>query len=249
VRQYFYLLLILLSLNICTKASQIAIVIDDIGYRQTDTAVLDLPGNITYSVLPHTPLGKVLALKAREQNKEVILHIPMEADNGQVLGPGALTSDMSEQGIRTSLSKSFAEIPFAVGINNHMGSRLTKLYHPMAWTMRFLKENNYLFLDSLTTKKSKAERVARYFGVPSLHRHVFLDNKLQHDYITRQFEELMRIAKRYQSAVAIAHPHPQTIVSLKKLIPMLKEHGIELVPLSQLLPQINNNEALAQITD
>lgn len=249
MRLFFYLFLLFSSITVCAKASQIAIVIDDIGYRQTDTAVLELPGNITYSVLPHTPLGKILALQAREQNKEVILHIPMEADNGKELGPGALTSDMSEQGIRASLEKSFAEIPFAVGINNHMGSRLTKLYHPMAWTMRYLKENNYLFLDSLTTKKSKAERVARHFGVPSLHRHVFLDNKLQHEYISRQFDQLMYIAKRYQSAVAIAHPHPQTIVSLKKLIPMLKENGIDLVPLSQLLPQTKNNEPLTLVTD
>jgi polysaccharide deacetylase 2 family uncharacterized protein YibQ len=249
VRHFFYLLLGLSSLTLYANASQIAIVIDDIGYRQSDTAVLDIPGNITYSVLPHTPLGKVLALQAREQNKEVILHIPMEADNGKTLGPGALTSDMSEQGIRASLKASFAEIPFAVGINNHMGSRLTRLYHPMAWTMRFLKENNYLFLDSVTTEKSKAERVARYFGVPSLHRHVFLDNKLQHDYISRQFQQLIRISKRYNSAVAIAHPHPQTVASLKILIPMLKANGIDLVPLSQLLPNKNINQALTISTD
>jgi len=237
VRHLLITLLLLSSTNIWAKPSQIAIIIDDIGYRQSDVNALDLPGKITYAVLPHTPFGKTLAEKAHATNREVILHIPMEADNGKLLGPGALTSDMSEKNIRTSLEKSFAEIPFAVGINNHMGSKLTKMYSPMAWTMRYLKEHNRLFVDSLTTQSSKAQKVAKHFGVPSLHRHLFLDNELTPEYIAEQFEILIDFAKRYNSIVAIAHPHPETIVALTKLLPLLAANNIELVTISSLLPQ------------
>ena len=79
------------------KSGYVAIVIDDIGYRHSDEKALDLPGSVTYSILPHTPYGKKLALKANKQNSEVLLHIPMESLNGKRLGPGALTSNMSKQ--------------------------------------------------------------------------------------------------------------------------------------------------------
>jgi len=220
------------------KIARIAIVIDDIGYRKTDSAALALPGNVTFSILPHTPFGKILAEQAHQNDHDILLHIPMEAENGKKLGPGALTVDMSEKKIRSSLKSSFNEIPFAIGINNHMGSKLTQLYKPMAWTMRYLKERNVLFLDSLTSRKSKAGRVARYFNVPELNRSVFLDNQLDEKYIKKQFLRLIRQAKnsRSNTAIAIAHPHPETVKVLKKLLPLLAKEHIALVPISQLLP-------------
>lgn len=232
----FILLLSLLSPALLfAQSAQVAIIIDDIGYRKSDAQALYLPGNISYAILPHTPYGKRLALKAQAKNNDVILHIPMESKNGKKLGPGALTSEMNENGIRGSLSHAFAEIPFALGINNHMGSKLTELYQPMAWTMQFLRERDLVFIDSVTTSASQAEDVAISFGVPSLHRHIFLDNKLEHNYIRRQFKQLIRDAKRYQTVVAIAHPHPETITSLKKLLPLLAQNNVELVPISTLL--------------
>ena len=150
------------------------------------------------------------------------------------LGPGALTSNMDELAVSQSLTKSFDEIPFAIGINNHMGSYLTQLYQPMAWTMNFLKQNNLFFLDSKTSPHSKAQQVAIDYGVPVKARHIFLDNQLTDQYISQQFKQLVNFALKHQSAIAIAHPHPETITSLNKLIPTLKSYGIELVPLSHL---------------
>jgi polysaccharide deacetylase 2 family uncharacterized protein YibQ len=158
----------------------------------------------------------------------------MEAENGKRLGPGALTTDMNEESIHESLAASFEEIPFAIGINNHMGSRLTKLYKPMSWTMNFLKERNLLFLDSKTCVESQAQQAALDAGVPVHQRHIFLDNKLDDDYIENQFNQLIRAAKKNKSAIAIAHPHPETVKNLSRLIPLLAEHNIELVPLSVL---------------
>lgn len=231
-------LLLILSLLLpffsTAQSAQVAIIIDDIGYRKSDVQALYLPGDISYAILPHTPYGKSLALQAKGQNNEVILHIPMEAKNGKKLGPGALTSAMNEKSIRESLTNALLEIPFAIGINNHMGSKLTELYQPMAWTMQFLSERNLMFIDSMTTSDSQAEKIAINFGVPSLHRHIFLDNKLEYSYIKSQFEQLIRDAKRDNYVVAIAHPHPETIDALLKLLPLLEKNQIKLVPISKL---------------
>ncbi|MDX2367398.1 MAG: divergent polysaccharide deacetylase family protein [Colwellia sp.] len=224
------------------KPTRIAIVIDDIGYRDTDKHALLLPGAITYSILPHTPYGKTIAMKANASHKEVLLHIPMEAENGKKLGPGALTSTMNKLEIHASLNKSLAEVPFAIGINNHMGSHLTQLVEPMSWTMGFLKQHHLLFLDSKTSPYSKASIIAQKMGVPVKGRHVFLDNQLTENYINKQFQSLIKQAKTQHFAIAIAHPHPETIQALLRLIPTLQQNNIELVPLSALYSMPANNQ-------
>ena len=242
--RFFFLFTIFFSVVSYAQPAQVAIVIDDIGYRVTDRQVLNLPGDITYAILPHTPYGKRIAEIAYKKSHDVILHIPMESALGKKLGPGALTSDMDEIKIRQTLNKSFQEIPFAIGANNHMGSYLTTLSEPMFWTMRFLKEKELLFLDSVTSPKTLARKIATQIGVPAMSRHVFLDNHLDHDYISGQFDQLIAKAQRNQVAIAIAHPHPETLASLAKLIPTLKTKGINLVPLSKLYPALTPESTL-----
>ena len=247
----FIFLSFILSFSHSTSAKQgrVAIVIDDIGYRHSDEKALDLPGSVTYSILPHTPFGKKLALKANKQNNDVILHIPMESLNGKRLGPGALTTQMSKQSIYQSLTASLEEIPFAIGINNHMGSRLTALYQPMTWTMNFLKDKGLFFLDSQTIRNSQAEKAAIDFGVPVHKRHVFLDNELSDGYIEQQFNELIAQARSNGFAIAIAHPHPETVKNLTRLIPMLKAQNIVLVPLSDFYIETGLKTAAVNATE
>lgn len=229
--------------------ARVAIVIDDIGYRYTDQQALSLPGEVTYSILPHTPYGKTIALKANAKQKDVLLHIPMEAENGKKLGPGALTSSMDETQINASLNASFEEIPFAIGINNHMGSHLTQLAEPMTWTMSFLKKHQLLFLDSKTSPNSKAGDIAKRLGVPVKRRHIFLDNQLSEKYISQQFQQLIRQAKRKDFAIAIAHPHPETMQALQQLIPTLAENNIQLVPLSTLYSVPTEEQHLLSVSE
>lgn len=219
------------------ETAKIAIIIDDVGYRITDSNILKLPKNVTFSVLPHTPYGQMLATKGYEKHHEIMLHIPMEAQNGKALGPGGLTSNMGKLLIHKKLKKAFNEIPFAVGVNNHMGSLLTTLPQSMLWVMQFVKEKEMLFVDSITSPKSQASAVAKQLGIPTLERNVFLDNKLDHHYISQQFSVLINKAKEHKTAIAIAHPHPETIRSLRLLLPELVKHNVELVPISQLFEQ------------
>lgn len=233
---------LLLSTLCLANSAQVAIIIDDIGYRKTDIDVLSLPGDITFAVLPHTPFGQTIANKAHQADKDVIIHMPMEASSGKALGPGGLTSTMDESEIRHALLRAYQEFPFAVGLNNHMGSKLTAQYSPMVWTMRFLKEKQLIFIDSVTTEHSKARKLAKQFKVPSLSRHLFLDNELSMQYIGQQFSLLIAKAKKNKRVVAIAHPHPETIKALLELIPQLPKHDIQLVGVSELL---NGNEIKA----
>lgn len=231
---------VLLSISPAALAAlnpQIAIVIDDIGYRQTDFSALELNGQFTYAVVPFAPLTQIMAEKIFASRREIIAHIPMEAtSNNHLLGKGALKSSMNEQSTRAQIRLALDNVPYASGINNHMGSKFTTKPKQLTWLMDELAKRQLYFLDSKTTPYSIAERIATERGLQTGHRHVFLDNKLDYDSLDKQFKQLIRIAKRHQLAIAIAHPHPQTVAFLAKIAPRLKALNIDLVPLSTLLP-------------
>ncbi len=217
------------------NAAQVAIIIDDIGYRQSDEDALTLPDSVTFSVLPFTPLGEALAKSAHEKGHEIMLHLPMQALNGKKLGPGGLTNTMSEYEVKRTVKLALQSIPYAKGANNHMGSLLTQLQDPMTWVMESLKQDQAFFVDSLTTRYSKAAAAADNLGIPLLRRQLFLDNDVSPAALEKQFQRMIQQAHRTGELVAIAHPYPETIKFLKHNLPRLAEEGISLVPTSQLL--------------
>jgi polysaccharide deacetylase 2 family uncharacterized protein YibQ len=66
-------------------------------------------------------------------------------------------------------------------------------------------------------------------------RSVFLDNRRDEDYIRAQFSKLVAKAEKRGKAVAIGHPYPETIAVLKEIIPRLKQKGVVVVRLSELV--------------
>lgn len=213
----------------------IAIIIDDLGNRLAeDRAAVSLPGPLAYGILPFTPHAEALALRANEAGKEVLLHLPMEADaDNHLLGPGALDSTMPRPDFVEAVRRALDGVPHLVGVNNHMGSRLTRDSLRMGWLMDELgARGTLLYVDSRTTAHTVARRAARRASVPYLSRDVFLDNELDATYISAQFDALVEHAQMRGTGVGIAHPHPETTAVLFERLGALE--GVRLVPLSRL---------------
>ncbi|MBC3767031.1 divergent polysaccharide deacetylase family protein [Neptunicella marina] len=219
--------------NVC-QAGEVALIIDDMGNTRADEKAFNLPAQVTFAILPHTPYSKEFSQRSDIQGREVMLHMPMESLAGTYPGPGTITSSMVPQLITQKLQSALTDIPNAVGINNHMGSKLTQLTLPMETTMSFLKQHGLYFVDSRTTRYSRAEKIAHENGVVSWHRNVFIDHTLNESDMQRQFDRLMRIAQRYKRAVGIGHPHPKTLRFLQQRLPLLERAGIKLIPVSDL---------------
>jgi polysaccharide deacetylase 2 family uncharacterized protein YibQ len=216
--------------------AKIALIIDDLGNQQLAGArALQLPGAVTYAFLPQTPYARQLANQAHALNKEIMLHQPMESDLGNPLGNGALTLNMPREQFISTLRRNLASIPYVAGVNNHMGSLLTRDPTAMRWLMSELRTGGYYFIDSRTTDSTVAERVAGKNLVPTDRRHVFLDNKPQQAEIRNQLKKLLRKARSQGRAIGIAHPYPQTLAVLHAELPKLKQQGIELVSVSELI--------------
>ncbi len=220
------------------KTVQVAIVIDDLGMDVKQAReILTLPARVTVAVMPGLAQSKKVAELARQNNREVLLHLPMEyrGKNGTP-APGMLRSDMTPMEFLTTVSDDVASVPGAVGINNHEGSLLTENKEAMKFLMAELKARNLMFLDSLTSAKSVAYATAKEFGLKSAKRDVFLDNDSDNPAsIRKQLDELVEIARKNGRAIGIGHPHPATIIELRKWLAELDTMGVEVVPVSKLM--------------
>ena len=220
------------------KTVLVAIVIDDLGQDLAPARdILSLPGKITCAVMPGLAQSRKVAELARQNKREVLIHLPMEPkDRNMRSSPGTLRSDMTPMDFLSTLSDDVASVPGAVGVNNHEGSALTENKEAMKFLMAELKARNLLFLDSLTGPKSVAYATAKEFGLKAAKRDVFLDNESDNAvYIGKQLEELAHIAKEHGHAIGIGHPHPATISALRKWLNEADKQGIAIVPVSRLM--------------
>ena len=230
------------------SAPRIAIIIDDIGDRVAEgKRAVSLPGPVAMAFLPHTPYAAELAREAHRRQKTVMLHLPLQATNGKALGPGGIELDTTEIEFRRILEGNLAAIPHVEGVNNHMGSLLTRHPGHMAWLMRSLREDHELFfVDSYTHKDSVALQLAAENGLRTTRRDVFLDNEPTPDAILAEFERLVEMARKNGHAVGIGHPYPQTMAFLAEHLPELEErYGVTLVPITELLAQPPMKSAVA----
>ncbi|MDN2664570.1 divergent polysaccharide deacetylase family protein [Psychromonas sp. 14N.309.X.WAT.B.A12] len=230
----------LISYSTSTLASsigKIAIIIDDIGYNRHNQAFLKLPKAITFAILPFTPYSTKIANLAHQQSREVLLHIPMQAhSHNHLLGKGALMEQMTKHSFQHTLSGALDDIPYAIGVNNHMGSKLTEETVPMQWTMDLLSQHGLFFVDSLTSAKSVAAKTAIAAGLPALKRHIFLDNVRTPEAMDKQFDQAIKHSLTTPYTILIGHPYPETLSYLSQRLGAPNK-DFQLVKLSQLIPE------------
>lgn len=220
------------------NANIIVLVIDDFGYRNDSISdgFLDLPVPITCAVLPGHNQSSRFAKKAINAGKEVIVHMPMQS---AITSSGEdefkLKIGMTSEEIEWRLNEALNEIPEAVGINNHQGSKATTDGKVMAVVASVLKNKNKFFLDSRTSSKTVGENTMRSVGVPTARRHIFLDNDLSIENISKQLNKLVTVAEKKGLAIGIGHVKGNTLKVLEEEIPALVEQGFEFKFLSQVV--------------
>ena len=220
------------------NANIIVLVIDDFGYRNDSISdgFLELPVPITCAVLPGHNQSSRFAKKAINAGKEVIVHMPMQsaiASSGE--DEFKLKIGMTSEEIEWRLNEALNEIPEAVGINNHQGSKATTDGKVMAVVASVLKNKNKFFLDSRTSSKTVGENTMRSAGVPTARRHIFLDNDLSIENISKQLDKLVAVAEKKGLAIGIGHVKGNTLKVLEEEIPALVEQGFEFKFLSQVV--------------
>ncbi len=215
---------------------KISIVIDNLGdQKQTGLEVARLPGDIGCSILPHTQFSVMLAEECHRLHKTIILNTPMQAIKPFKLGPGGLRQGMPENEFIATLNQNLQAVPYVEGLDNHMGSLLTTETREMNWLLQTIKPQGLFFLDNRTSPHSVVLRLAKENNVPAIGRDIFLDDVRTPEAVHKQFNEALKIAKRYGSVVIVGHPNAVTIKFLTDNLPRLTEQGYQLVPITALL--------------
>ncbi len=232
------MLLLFASHTVAAGQPRVAIIIDDLGYHlEAGQRAIALPGPIAFAVLPGTPRAASLARWAHEHGKEVLLHLPLQANSDDKDDePVGIDLDMSRKAVGASFEVAINSVPYVVGVNGHRGSLLTRHPGHMQWLMEEISARDDLFfVDSYTTAASVAMQIANEAGVSAARRDVFLDPDKSPETVARQFERMKRLARKRGFVVAIGHPYKATLELLEKELPKLGEQGIKLVAISELV--------------
>ncbi len=220
------------------KEQKIALIIDDFGSSLSSTAeaLLRLNRPLTISILPYLPSSKRTAKIAHREGKEVLLHLPMEAENyRQNTSKEVILSVMTPDRIQAEVHRALKHIPYAIGVNNHMGSKVTKEADVMRPVMNQLRKDNCFFIDSMTNRESIAWRVAKNVGVPTAINRIFIDDEVGVEHSRERIAELARIAAKDGFAIGIGHPHHSTLQAIQQMIPVLESKGYKFVFVSSLV--------------
>ena len=220
-----------------TGSPKLAIILDDVG---SDPAAVDqifaLHYPLTLSVLPLHQHSAAIAEEAHRRGYQVMLHLPMESIGNEVAEPQQLHVGMSSSQVSSDLGGMLSSVPYAAGVNNHQGSLATSNAALMAELMPLLRQRRLFFIDSRTTAATVAFDAAERDGVPCAFRNVpFLDDVQEAGAIRRQLELAMHGAKEKGEAIAIGHPHPETLQVLREILPQVQAQGVQLVHASALV--------------
>lgn len=215
---------------------RIAILIDDFGDRNDVFAqsFLDLSKTITISIIPGLPFTREIAELATARGCEILLHMPMQPEGNQYRKMShMIMSDMTEPDIRKLVRQSMEALPEAVGMNNHMGSKITANRRVMTYILEEIKQKDLFYVDSRTSVKTVGIDVAQTLNLPCAERDVFLDSEFEKEFIRKQMQELAAKAKENGTAIGIGHCHRYTLDILREEIPKLEARGYQFIRVSE----------------
>lgn len=223
--------------NIAPTRGRLAIIIDDFGAINNRVAdsFIQLLTVLTVAVIPGHKTSQQIARQAVAAGHQVLVHLPMESKEGEPGEENGILVDLPEEEIRRRTRWALAELPWAVGVNNHMGSLATENEKVMHAVLEEIKAAGKFFVDSRTSPQSVALDVARQLDLFCAKSDGFLDDQDDRAQIKKRLEELGDRALQVGSAIGIGHIRANTLQVLEQMIPRLERKGVRFVHVSQLL--------------
>lgn len=216
------------------ESPRLTVVIDDMGENLNALQeLLNLTIPVTIAVIPTTHHAGETAELAHVSGREVLIHQPMEAMQANA-GSGALTLNTPKEKLHEILLDNIKRVPHSSGLNNHMGSRFTQDRDAVAVICDIAAESGLFLLDSVTHGRSVLYDEALHRGLLVYRRKIFLDDgKPTVKSVLAELHSAELAARKDGQAVAIGHPHPETLAALKEWCDS-RDTSIQIVPLRHL---------------
>ena len=214
--------------KLTSSKPKLAIIIDDVCTKSQVNAIKSLHLPLTMSFLPPSP-GRPNSAKLAAKEPFYMVHLPMEAMNWSAEEPHTLRIHDSQKAISARIDEIKRLFPKVRYINNHTGSKFTANEVAMNRLIFALQKHNIHFIDSRTTAKTKAPEVLKKYGLKYISRDVFLDHHMDKAYVLKQIKQAIKIAKLHGSAIAIGHPHKNTLQALYQSKKLFKDVNLVLI--------------------
>ena len=219
------------EVKVSPSKPRLAIIIDDVGTSSQVNAIKSLKLPLTMAFLPPSKARPNTPKLARHESNYMV-HLPMEAQNWSAEEPFTLRIHDSQNIISNRVKEIKELFPKVKYINNHTGSKFTSNEVAMNRLIFALNANKIKFVDSRTTAQTKAPKVLKNFGLQYVARDVFLDHHMDKPYVLGQIKKAIEVAKRHGTAIAIGHPHKNTLQALYESKKLLKD--VEIVYINRL---------------
>jgi polysaccharide deacetylase 2 family uncharacterized protein YibQ len=223
--------------SISPTRGNLALIIDDFGAIQNHVAdaFIRLPIALTVAVIPGHRTSQQVARQAKASGHQVFVHLPMQPKEGELGEKNGILVDLPEKEIRRRVRWALAEIPEAVGVNNHMGSLATENERVMRAVLEEIKVAGKFFVDSRTSSQSVAADVAGKLDLPCQKSDAFLDYEDTESSVKERLALLANRALKEGSAIGIGHIKASTLQALEEMIPQFEKEGVRFVHVSRLL--------------
>lgn len=218
-------------------SGKIALLIDDFGDRwdKSIESFCYLGGKISVSVLPGRAQSTRVAREMKKRGCDVLLHLPMQPKTSYKKMDYMITTELNQSEIQDIVHRAIQDVPGVVGMNNHMGSRVTENRKIMRFILEVIQAHDLYFVDSRTTPKSVGFQVARELNMPCSKKDIFIDNTSNRSDIQKWMHTLARMAQKKGVAIGIGHCHQSTLDVLREEIPRLQAQGFRFVTLSEVV--------------
>ena len=221
------------EIKVTWSRPRLVLIIDDVATMQQASAIKSIPLHLTPSIFPATK-GHPDTPQIAKGFSFYMIHLPMQAMSNDGAEIGTLKVGDSIERMTKTLQNIKRDFPNLKFINNHTGSRFTSDFESMDKFMSVVKNEGITFMDSKTIANTKVYDAAKKYGMRYIARDVFLDHDGSKAAVTSQLKYALKLAKEKGYAIAIGHPHKNTLEVIKSYTKeILKE--VDVVYLKEIL--------------
>ena len=218
------------------KRPQVAIVLGGLGinWRHTNSAIEELPPEVTLSFTPTAPDLQGWIDKARAAGHEVLLEVPMEPyDFGRERAHShTLYGEHGDEQTEERLNYLMSRATGYFGVTNYQGSKFATDAASTEHFAKALDARGVAFVEDGSLSRSTFSAAADKTGLRFRKANAPIDARPEGEEIETRLLELEALAMEEGSSLGTAFAYPITIDMLKEWTESLDKKGLVLAPAS-----------------
>ncbi len=220
------------------RGARVAIIIGGLGISQTATqsAIRNLPGEITLAFAPQGNSLLRWAQAARRDGHEILLQMPMEPFDYPNINPGrgTLLADADPQKNLEELRGAMSRITNFTGVLNYMGARFISEPAALQPVLNEIAGRGLMFVDDGTSARSQTVSLMTEAKGAYATGDIVLDDVQDKNEILKKLDQLEASARASGSAIATGTAFDATVQAVAEWSEEAKKRGVEIVGVSAL---------------